>query len=40
MTVFEKCIASVKMSSKISKLQTSVWLLHEVHDGARLQPYH
>jgi len=28
------------MSNKISKYQTSVWLLSEVHDGARLQPYH
>jgi len=34
------CIASVKMSNKISEFQTSVWLLSEVHDGARLQPYH
>ena len=28
------------MSNKISKFQTSAWLLSEVHDGPRLQPYH
>jgi len=28
------------MSNKISKFQTSVWLLSEAHDGARHQPYH
>jgi len=34
------CIASVKISNKISKFHTSVWLLSAVHDGTRLQPYH
>jgi len=38
MTVFEKRFAlhSVKVSNEISKFQTRVWLLSEVHDdGAR-----
>jgi len=37
MTVFEKWFAfivPVKTSNKISKFQTSIWLLSEVHDGA------
>jgi len=38
MTMFEKRTAlhAVKVSNEISKFQTSVWLLNEVHDGTRL----